>query len=85
MLNFSDEITNMNTSLYKNELYYPDFLCKEIKLDETKKLFENSATLIQSIFRGYLVKKKFDIQYYNYKYYYNKGIEILELILNYFC
>ena len=84
LLNFSDEITNMNTSLYKNELYYPDFLCKEIKLDETKKLFENSATLIQSIFRGYLVKKKFDIQYYNYKYYYNKGIEILELILNYF-
>ena len=84
LLNFASDITNINSSLYNTEIYYPEYLTKDNKIYEEKNLFYHSATLIQSVFRGYLVKRKFDILYYNYKYYYNKGIEILELILDYF-
>ena len=84
LLNFANDITNINSSLYNTEIYYPDCLSNDMKIYEEKNLFDHSATLIQSVFRGYLVKRKFDILYYNYKYYYNKGIEILELILDYF-
>ena len=84
LINFANDITNINSSLYNTEIYYPDCINREIKLGEEKNLYEHSATLIQSVFRGYLVKRKFDILYDNYKYYYNKGIEILELILDYF-
>ena len=84
LIKFANDITNINSSLYNTEIYYQDFINKDIKLGEEKNLYEHSATLIQSVFRGYLVKRKFDILYDNYKYYYNKGIEILELILDYF-
>ena len=84
LINFANDITNINSSLYNTEIYYQDFVNKDSKLGEEKNLYEHSATLIQSVFRGYLVKRKFDILYDNYKYYYNKGIEILELILDYF-
>ena len=84
LLNFASDITNLNTSLYNVEIVYPDLLNKDAKIYEMKDLYEHSAILIQSVFRGYLVKKKFDTFYCNYKYYYNKGVELLELILNYF-
>ena len=84
IINFASDTTNLNTSLYNTEIAYPDSLTKEIKIYEMKDLFEHSAILIQSAFRGYLVKKKFDTFYCNYKHYYNKGVELLELILNYF-
>ena len=84
LMNFASDITNINSSSYNTEIAYPDFLNKEIKVYEMKELFEHSAILIQSVFRGYLVKKKFDTFYNNFKYYYHKGVEILELILNYF-
>ena len=83
LIKFANDITNINSSLYNTEIYYQDFINKDSKSEE-KNLYEHSATLIQSVFRGYLVKRKFDILYDNYKYYYNKGIEILELILDYF-
>ena len=84
LINFANDITNINSSLYNTEIYCPELINREIKLGDEKNLFDHSATLIQSVFRGYLVKRKFDILYDNYKYYYNKGIEILELILDYF-
>ena len=84
LINFANDITNINSSLYNTEIYYPDCLNNDIKIYEEKNLVDHYATLIQSVFRGYLIKRKFDILYYNYKYYYNKGIEILELILDYF-
>ena len=84
LINFASDITNINSSLYNTEIMYPDSLNRDVKIYEMKELFEHSAILIQSVFRGYLVKKKFDSFYYNYKYYYHKGVEILELILNYF-
>ena len=52
---------------------------------ELKEIFEQSAILIQSFFRGFSLRKKFDSFYYNYKYNcYCKGFEILELRINYF-
>ena len=84
LINFASDITNINSSLYNTEIMYPDSLNRDVKIYEMKELFEHSAILIQSVFRGYLVKKKFDTFYCNYKHYYNKGVELLELILNYF-
>ena len=40
-------------------------------------LFEQSALIIQSVFRGYLVKSRLETYLFNYKFY-NKAIEILE-------
>ena len=86
LINFANDITNMNSSLYNTEILYPDSLSKGTKTSKTyeEKDMEHSAILIQSVFRGFIIKKKFDMFYRNYKYYYRKGIEILELILNYF-
>ena len=42
-----------------------------------KELFDQSALIIQSVFRGYLVKSKFESLLYNFKGY-NKALEILE-------
>ena len=84
LLNFENNITNIDSSFYNTEIVYPDSMNKKIKVHKENNLFEQSAIIIQSVFRGFLLKKKFDNFYYNYKYYYNKGIEILELILNYF-
>ena len=40
-------------------------------------LFEQSALIIQSVFRGYLVKSRLETYLFNYKFY-NKAVEILE-------
>ena len=44
-------------------------------------LFEHSALIIQSAFRGYLVKSKFDTYLYNYNNY-NSAVDILENLFN---
>ena len=46
-----------------------------------KELFEQSALIIQSVFRGYLVKSKFESLLYNFKGY-DKASEILEELFN---
>ena len=84
LINFANDITNINSSLYNTEIVYPDSLNRGTKTYDVKDLLEYSATRIQSVFRGFLIKKKFDMFYCNYKYNYRKGIEILELILSYF-
>ena len=84
LINFANDITNINSYLYKTEVIFPNYISSKIKRNDEMDLLEHSATLIQATFRGFMVKKKFDMSYYNYKYYYHKGIEILELILNYF-
>ena len=84
LINFANDITNINSSLYNTEIVYPDSFNRGTKTYDEKDLLEYSATRIQSVFRGFLIKKKFDMFYCNYKYYYRKGIEILELILSYF-
>ena len=40
-------------------------------------LFEQSALIIQSVFRGYLVKSRLETYLFNYKFY-NKAVDILE-------
>ncbi len=55
----------------------------EIKGIKETDLFEQSAISIQSAFRGYILKNKFERILYNYKYY-NKGYEILEKAINQF-
>ena len=84
LINFANDITNINSYLYNTEVIFPNFNNKKMLIYNNLDLFEQSATLIQSTFRAYLVKKKFDSFYSNYKYYFHKGLEILELILNYF-
>ena len=84
LINFANDITNINPYLYKTEVIFPNFINQKNRRAEKMELMEHSATTIQAAFRGYIVKKKFDITYHNYKYYYHKGLEILELILNYF-
>ena len=84
LINFANDITNINPYLYNTEIIYPQFINKENKIYIEKDIFEQSATIIQAAFRGYIIKRKFDIFYNNYKYYYGKGLEILELIINYF-
>ena len=84
LINFANDITNINSYLYNTEVIFPNFMNKKIKGYEELHLFEISATTIQAIFRGYLFRKKFESFYYKYKYYYHKGLEILELILNYY-
>ena len=84
LIKLANDITNIDSYLYKTEIIFPNFISKKMRRCEKKELMNHSATIIQANFRGYLIKKKFDICYYNYKYYYHKGLEILELILNYF-
>ena len=66
------------------EGYTQDFKKKEvngINVIREKVLFEQSALIIQSAFRGYLSRRKLDTLLYNYKGY-NKASEILEQIFN---
>ena len=84
LINFANDITNINSYLYNTEIIYPQFINKDNKSYIEKDIFEQSAIIIQAAFRGYIIKRKFDIFYNNYKYYYGKGLEILELIINYF-
>jgi len=84
LINFANDITNMNSHLYQTEIIFPKFMNKKNKRYEELELFEQSATLIQAHFRRYLIQKKFETFYQKYKYYYHKGLEILELILNYY-
>ena len=84
LINFANDITNINSYLYNTEIIFPNFNNKKMQIYEDLDIFEQSATLIQSTFRAYLVKKKLNVFNYNYKYYFHKGLEILELILNYF-
>ena len=52
-----------------------------LNLIKEKDLFEQSAVMIQSIFRGYITKNKFDSLLYNYREH-NKAFEILEQLIN---
>ena len=63
------------------ELYNQDFNKNEINEIKEKILFEQSAIIIQSAFRGYIARDNFDALLYNYKGY-NKALEILEYIFN---
>lgn len=53
----------------------------ELNSIKGKELFEQSALIIQSVFRGYLVKSKFESLLYNFKGY-DKASEILEDLFN---
>ena len=81
LINFANNITNIGSLLYDTEIIFPNNINKNIKGYE-EELYEQSATLIQSTFRAYKAKKRRKF-YYNYKYYYHKGIQILELLFNY--
>ena len=72
-LNSDLTLENINSNSDKNEK-------KEIK---EKEVMELSATIIQSAFRGYLIKNKLETFLYNYKSY-NKGLEKLINIFNSF-
>ena len=88
-------INNLNNNNFENELntsnyydsnsiiddrYYKDY--DNIKLKEMKdKVFAQSAIIIQSVFRGFLVKNKLDTFLYNYKNY-NKAMELLEKLFD---
>ena len=84
LINFANDITNINPYLYNTEIIFPRFINKNVRKSQVTDLYDHSATLIQSFFRTYLVKKKLEIFYFNSKYYYHKGFEILELTLEYF-
>ena len=45
--------------------------------NDIRLLFEQSAVIIQSVFRGYLVKSRLETYLYNYKFY-NQAVDILE-------
>ena len=83
LINFANDITNVNSHLYNTEIIFPKFNKRNKRYEELE-LFEQSATLIQAHFRRYIIQKKFESFYQKYKYYYHKGLEILELILNYY-
>ena len=85
LIKLANSLTNVNSYLCNTEVYYPNAVNEQLKALELKEIFEQSAILIQSFFRGFSLRKKFDSFYYNYKYNcYCKGFEILELIINYF-
>ena len=68
---------SLNSTL---EGFFTNFDKNDINGIEEKDLFEQSAITIQSAFRGYLVKTKFERNLCNFKDY-NKGYEILEKII----
>ena len=64
--------------------YNKEIKKNEINLIKEKDLFDQSAVIIQSVFRGYIAKNKFESLLYNYKDY-NKAFEILEeLFIKYY-
>ena len=84
--NINNSENMLDTSNYFDSTPILDSYCKglqnnEINLMKEKEIFEQSAIIIQSVFRGYLVKSKFETLLYNYKDY-NKANEILEELFN---
>jgi hypothetical protein len=65
-----------SNSIYDN--YYKDYNQKKIEGMKIK-VFEQSALIIQSVFRGFLVRNKLDTFLFNYKNY-SKAIELIEKI-----
>ena len=61
--------------------YNKELKKNDLNLIKEKDLFEKAAVMIQSIFRGYISKNKFESLLYNYKDY-NKAFEILEELIN---
>jgi len=94
-LYFNNNILNYNN--FKNNIDSNNFFDSNSTLDgyfkvfnkydlgglniKEKELFEQSALIIQSVFRGYLVKSKFESLLYNFKGY-NRALEILEELFN---
>ena len=58
IINVANDITDITSSLYNTEIIYQDMMNNQTKKYEEKDLFEHSAILIQSVFRGFLIKKK---------------------------
>ena len=81
LINFANNITNIDSLLYDTEVIFPNKINKNFRGYE-EQLFEQSASLIQSTFRSYFAKKRRKF-FSNYKYYYHKAIELIELFLNY--
>jgi hypothetical protein len=78
--NINQNIINLRNDLTSN-LTFEGFSSNDIYKNEIReKLFEQSAIIIQSVFRGYLYKSKFETFLYNYKIC-NKVIEIIIKIL----
>ena len=79
LLHKSKNINNNNLELIQRYYYEKDSSCDGITGYNYNKnmLFEQSAIIIQSVFRGYLVKNKFETNLCNYNNY-NKAVEILE-------
>ena len=79
----NNNLSNLRYNLSFNstlEGFFTNFDKNDINRIEEKDLFEQSAITIQSAFRGYLVKNKFERNLCNFKDY-NKGFEILEKII----
>ena len=74
-----DKILTDNNSQMDTRYYYDkDSTIEGInELNQNGILFEQSALIIQSVFRGYLVKSRLETYLYNYKFY-NKAVDILE-------
>jgi len=66
---------DQNNYEYSTNSIYSD--CNTIKKIKEKDLYEQSAIIIQSVFRGYLMKCKLETYLIKYKDY-NRGLEILE-------
>ena len=81
LLQKAKNINNINKNFEAIQRYYyeKDSSCEGINGYNYNKnmLFEQSAIIIQSVFRGYLVKNKFENNLCNYNNY-NKAVEILE-------
>ena len=74
-----EKIYNENSHQLDTRYYYEkDSTIDGItEINQNGFLFENSALIIQSVFRGYLVKSRLETYLYNYKFY-NKAVDILE-------
>ena len=80
--NYTKNRTN-NTQM-KNKIFNKEIEDKTLynnisnnKYNNIRILFNESATIIQSVFRGYLVKSRLETYLFNYKFY-NKAVDILE-------
>ena len=71
---------NTNLDIIQKYYYEKDSSLDGINDCNKSVLFEQSAIMIQSVFRGYLVKNKFETNLCNYNNY-NKAVEILENII----
>ena len=79
--NTNQNIINLRNDLISN-LTFERLSSNDIyKNSIREKLFEQSAIIIQSFFRGYLYKSKFETLLYKFKIY-NKGLEVIIKIFN---